>query len=182
MKVWAIFKHKSRNSQNVGAVFFLIVLGRRRGDGGGCFLGYTSSLTAAGGSAGAECWAGRLLPSFPRLILVSHPCLLQNASCGEVCPKQCPAAGQGVQMPLPQENCPSACFKGFELHHRCRNPVTVHVSSPRDRFFYRSCRTVHFHRPNTGRDELSERYVSLAVPPRRAPLWYFTVNLTPFVK
>lgn len=138
------------------------------------------------------CW-GRVLgreaflpflpfPAFPRLILVSHPCLLQNASCGEVCPKQRPAAGQGVQMPLPQENCPSACFKGFELHHRCRNPVTVHVLSPRDRFFYESCRTVHFHRPNTGRDELSERYVSLAVPPRRAPLWYFTVNLTPFVK
>lgn len=37
MKVWAIFKHKSRNSQNVGAVFFLIVLGRRREMVGGVF-------------------------------------------------------------------------------------------------------------------------------------------------
>lgn len=181
-KVWAVFKHKSRNSQNVSAVFFLTVLGRRGGDDGGEGLGYKSSLAAAGGSARAECRAGRLLPAFPCLALVSHPSLLQNASCSEACPMQRPAAGQGLQMSLPRESCPSACFKGFEPHSRCRNPVTVHASSPQDRFFYKSCHMVHFHRPNTGRGEVPERHVSLAFRPCRAPLWYFTVNLTPFLK
>lgn len=85
-------------------------------------------------------------------------------------------------MSLPQESRPSACFKGFEPY-RCRNPVTMHASSPRDRFFfYKSCCTVRIHRPNTGRDEVPEQHASLAFPPRRALLWYFTVNLTPFLK
>lgn len=112
----------------------------------GFFLGYKSSLAAAGGSAGAECRAGGLLPAFPCLALVSHPSRLQNASCREASPVQRPAAGQGLQMSLPQESRPSACFKGFEPY-RCRNPAPVHASSPRDRFFYKTCRTVHFHRP-----------------------------------
>lgn len=84
---------------------------------GGCWggLGCKSSLAAVGSSAGAECRAGGMLPAFPCLILVSHPPLLQNASCREPCPAQCPAAGQGSQMIFfPQESCPSACFKGFE--------------------------------------------------------------------
>lgn len=69
MKVWTVFKHKYINSQNVGAVSFPTVLGRRRGDDVGRFLGYKTSLTAAGGSAGAKCRAGGLLLASPLLIL-----------------------------------------------------------------------------------------------------------------
>lgn len=149
MKVWAVLKHKSRNSQNVCDIFFLTELGRRGGDDGGVFLDYKSSLATAGGSAGAECGAGGLLPAFPCLALVSPPSLLQNASCREACPTQRPAAGRGLQMSLPQESRPSACFKGFEPY-RYRNPAPVHASSPRDRFFYKTCCMVHFHRPKYG--------------------------------
>lgn len=42
MKVWAGFRHKSRNSQNLCIAFFVTALGRR-GGGFGSFLGCKSS-------------------------------------------------------------------------------------------------------------------------------------------
>lgn len=97
-------------------------------------------------------------------------------------PTQRPAPGQGWQMSLPRESHPSACFKVFEPY-RCRNPMTVHASSPQDRFFFSTrvvVRCVFIDQILAGMRSWSD--VSLAFPSRRAPLWYFTVNLTPFLK
>lgn len=70
MKVWAGFRHKSRNSQNLCAAFFGAALGRRGGD-----LEFFFQAIKA-----AECQAERLIPALPRPVRVFRSSLLQNSS------------------------------------------------------------------------------------------------------